>query len=219
MSTSIHLRPWNDPVIDTIGHDPRSWYAELFWLPTLGPTSLLLMRRLAMLFEEHPDGVELDVAETARLLGLGERGGRSSPLWRSLLRLVQFELAAQDGDEGALVVRRILPPINRRHVRRLPPSLQEVHEEWMAARLADAPLSDARTNAQRTAVVLTQLGGKVDDVERALVGQGFHPAVCWEAAAWARERCAAPSEILGAEIPTGWNFCAQNTAAGLASPG
>jgi hypothetical protein len=32
--------PWPDPMIDTLGHDPRSFYVEAFWLPILGPTSL-----------------------------------------------------------------------------------------------------------------------------------------------------------------------------------
>ena len=29
--------PWLDPVIDELGHDPRSAYVETFWLPVLGP--------------------------------------------------------------------------------------------------------------------------------------------------------------------------------------
>ena len=44
MPTTLTIVPWIDPIIDTIGHDPRSRYAETFWLPTLGPTSLLLLR-------------------------------------------------------------------------------------------------------------------------------------------------------------------------------
>ena len=39
MATTLTIRPWNDPVIDALGHDPRSRYAETFWLPTLGPTN------------------------------------------------------------------------------------------------------------------------------------------------------------------------------------
>ena len=40
MPEAIRVAPWPDPVLDVIGHDPRSWYAETFWLPTLGPTAL-----------------------------------------------------------------------------------------------------------------------------------------------------------------------------------
>lgn len=33
---TIRISPWVDPVIDTLGFDPRSFYCEKFWLPTLG---------------------------------------------------------------------------------------------------------------------------------------------------------------------------------------
>jgi hypothetical protein len=38
MSVTITIKPWNDPILDVAGHDPRSRYVETFWLPTLGPT-------------------------------------------------------------------------------------------------------------------------------------------------------------------------------------
>ena len=47
MPATLTIQPWPDPVIDTVGHDPRSAYVETFWLPTLGPTALLLLRHLA----------------------------------------------------------------------------------------------------------------------------------------------------------------------------
>jgi hypothetical protein len=47
MPTTVTVVPWPDSVIDQLGFDPRSTYAERFWLPTLGPTSLLLTRRRA----------------------------------------------------------------------------------------------------------------------------------------------------------------------------
>src|ERR1700693_4752155 len=98
MTGAIRVMPWPDPVLDAIGHDPRSWYAETFWLPTLGPTALLLMRHLADRFERAPEGVELPVAETAAARGLGAREGQNSPLIRSLGRLRQFELACAEND-------------------------------------------------------------------------------------------------------------------------
>ena len=36
---TLSISAWSDPIIDTLGHDPRSDYVERFWLPTLGPTS------------------------------------------------------------------------------------------------------------------------------------------------------------------------------------
>src|SRR5581483_6430248 len=39
MPPTVTITPWPDPVIDTLGFDPRASYVETFWLPTLGPTS------------------------------------------------------------------------------------------------------------------------------------------------------------------------------------
>ena len=37
MPATLLIKPWNDPVVDTLGHDPRSHYVETYWLGTLGP--------------------------------------------------------------------------------------------------------------------------------------------------------------------------------------
>jgi hypothetical protein len=187
MPTTIAVRPWSDPVIDTLGHDPRSVYVETFWLPTLGPTSLLLLRHLAARFDETPDLVELDVATTAQRLGLGHREGPSSPLVRSFTRLEQFDLACRTRDEH-LAVRRTVPPVNRRHIRRLPDALRVEHDAWAEAQLAEPPLAAARRRACRIALALLEQGDDLDRAERALHAVGFHPAICRAAAEWAHGR-------------------------------
>lgn len=184
---TLAIRPWPDPVIDTLGHDPRSVYVERFWLPTLGPTSLLLLRRIASELDARPDGVEIDMAATAQALGLGNRTGASSPLARSFDRLQQFDLACSSGDRS-FAVRRTVPPVNRRHVQRLPHDLQDEHREWAEAQLAEPPLAMARRRSRRIAFTLLEQGDDLDHVERTLHGIGFHPAVCREAAQWAHDR-------------------------------
>src|SRR5471032_505185 len=179
MPVALRVTPWPDPVLDVLGHDPRSWYAETFWLPTLGPTALLLMRHLADRFERTPEGVELPVADTAAALGLGSRDGASSPLMKSLGRLHQFELACTE-NETTIAVRRTLPPVHRRHVRRLPVALQSKHDEWIAGQRA-APVELARRRARRVALTLVAQGETIDTVERALHNAGFHPALAHEA--------------------------------------
>ncbi len=174
-------------MIDVLGHDPRSWYVETFWLPTLGPTCVLLMRHLADRFDRSPDGLTLPVVGTAQALGLGAGSGTSSPLLRSLSRLVQFDLACSSG-ESAVAVRRHLPPVNRRHVRRLPPLLQAEHSDWVQSQLDVPALDIARRRARRVAFTLLEQGDDPDHVERALCSVGFHPSVCREAACWAVER-------------------------------
>jgi hypothetical protein len=192
MTGAIHVMPWPDPVLDAIGHDPRSWYVETFWLPTLGPTALLLMRHLADRFEQHPKGVDLPVAETSAALGLGARESRQSPLIRSLVRLQQFELACSDGDT-TIAVRTTLPPVHRRHVRRLPTGLQARHAEWIEEQ-ASKPVDIARRRARRFALTLIAQGEPIDAVERALHAGGFHPALAYEAVRWAREQALATDD-------------------------
>src|SRR5919205_4035017 len=70
---TMAVRPWPDPVIDALGHDPRSPYVERFWLPVLGPSTTWLLRLLAAELEVNPAGFELDLAEAAHVLGLGNR--------------------------------------------------------------------------------------------------------------------------------------------------
>ena len=202
MSETITIRPWPDAVIDTLGYDPRAVYPERFWLPTLGPTALLLLRHIARRFDRAPEGFVLHLAETSRCLGLGERDGRNSPLARSLGRLAQFDLATHQG-EATLAVRRHVPPINRRHVRRLPPSLQEEHDAWVSAHLAEPPLAAVRRNARRMALVLLGMGDSRPEVEHALGAAGFHPALAREGAAWAWEELerADPVPLTGAASP------------------
>jgi hypothetical protein len=187
MSATLTICPWPDPVLDTVGHDPRSIYVETFWLPTLGPTALLLLRHLATRFEERPGPVELPVATASRALGVGERAGHSSPVVRTLARLETFDLACSDGHE-TIAVRRNLPPANRRHVRRLPPHLQAAHAEWAEARLAEAPHAPARRRARCLALVLLEEGVDAAHAERVLATTGFHPAICRDAVQWAQSR-------------------------------
>lgn len=191
LSETVAVRPWPDPVIDTLGHDPRSLYVETFWLPTLGPTTLLLLRHLAHRFDEigarptDPGVIELPVAATAQALGLAPRDGQNAPVRRGLERLAQFDLAYPHTD-GSVAVRRSVPPVSRRHVRRLPPHLRGEHEEWL--RQQPAPDAAAVRRARRIAVTMVELGTDVDVAERALHGIGFRPAVCREAATWAHAR-------------------------------
>ena len=101
MPATLTITPWPDPLLDTLGHDPRSLYVETFWLPTLGPTAVLLLRHLATRFDESPTGVELAVADTSQALGLGQRDGNSSPIVRTLTRLSQFDLACDVSATGS----------------------------------------------------------------------------------------------------------------------
>ena len=130
----LFLRSWADPVIDLVGYDPRSPYVERFWLPVLGPSTIWLLRRLASLLEERPGGSVVETARLARELGIGERTGPAAPFARTVKRCVDFQMARWE--EPALAVRRRLPPLAQRHLRRLPDPLRQEQRSVQVFRLA-----------------------------------------------------------------------------------
>jgi hypothetical protein len=184
---SLAIRPWPDAVIDALGHDPRSAYVERFWLGILGPSTTFLLRRLASELEVQPSGFDLPLHDTARALGLGMRGGRSSPFVRTLQRCCQFGMAQLD-EPSTLRVRRKLPPLTRHQVVRLPDELQAAHRTWQEDQLRTPGVEQLRTRARRLALSLLELGEGVEATERQLHRWKFHPAMAREATAWAWDR-------------------------------
>ena len=187
VAETLTIRPWPDPVIDSLGHDPRSHYVETYWLGILGPSTTWLLRRLAVGLEANPAGFELPLADTARCLGLGDKGGRHSPFMRALTRLVQFDLAQPHGDPE-LAVRRKLPPLNRRQVQRLPALLQAQHRALQEADLRVPALEGMRRRGRQLALSLLELGEDLEAAERQLLRWRYHPALARESAAWAWDR-------------------------------
>lgn len=181
---TLAIRPWPDPVIDVLGHDPRSLYVETFWLGILGPSTTWLLRRLATGLEASPGGFDLDLVETARSLGLGSKGGRHSPFMRALARCASFELA-DFGDDGALAVRRKVPPLTRRQVLHLSATTQAAHEAWNAAELRTPAVEQLQQRCRRLALSLCELGEDVDATERQLLRWRFPPVLCRASADWA----------------------------------
>lgn len=180
----LTVRPWPDPVIDTLGHDPRSPYVEQFWLGVLGPSTTWLLRRLAAGLDAAPAGFDLDLAEVATALGIGGRSGRHAPLARALARCVRFELAELRPDLS-LAVRRKLPPLSRRQIVRLPASLQVAHAQWQEVRLAEPAADEIRRRCRRLALSLLELGEDREGTEHQLIRWKFHPTLVQESAAWA----------------------------------
>ena len=179
----IHISVWPDPLIDRLGHDPRSAYVEQFWLSVLGPSTVWLLRHWANMLDHQPDGAEIDLALAARRLGLGHKGGRNSPLARSIIRACRFGAARAPGG-GRLGVRRRLPPLNRCQIQRLPEELQLRHQEYLDAPLASADITN-QERARRLALGLVECGDPLDAAELQLDRWSFSPNVAAEAVNWA----------------------------------
>lgn len=123
---SLDVVAWQDPLIDSLGHDPNDEYCEQFWLPIVGPSVYLMGRRFVVWLDANPDGLVVPVVPLSASIGLGQGTGRSAPAIRSLARMVAFGLARLDsGDRFA--VRRRWPPLTAARARRLPAWLVDDH--------------------------------------------------------------------------------------------
>jgi len=201
LSTDVlTIRPWPDEVIDALGHDPRSAYVERFWLGVIGPSSVWLLRRVASGLEAAPSGFTLPLADTARAIGLGG-DGRSSAFARTLGRICQFDLARIELPD-TVAVRRKLPPLARRHLARLPASLQEEHRQWQELELQVPELDRQRNRARKLAMSLIALGEDLEATERQLLRWRLHPSLCREAALWAWREHAQAAADPGPSRPT-----------------
>ena len=87
---TLHIVAWVDPVVDTLGYDPRSFYVEQFWLPVVGPTSTWFLRRVAAQFDAAPGDRAQPRRHGARPGTRGPRGSSFAfPACASPLRLFQ----------------------------------------------------------------------------------------------------------------------------------
>jgi len=184
MVESIRVTIWPDPLMDRLGHDPRSVYVEQFWLGILGPSTVWLLRHCASQLDQAPEGFDLALGDVAGALGLGHRGGRNSPLARSIMRACRFG-AARALSEGELQVRRRVAPLNRSQVQRLPEYLQERHRIHTERELDLGDLDSQRRRARRLALGLVGCGGHLDDSELQLGRWRIHPSIAAEAVRWA----------------------------------
>ena len=171
----LMILPWHDPVVDSIGHDVRSQYVELFWLNVLGPTATWALRRLVTGLERYPLGYELDAVETAGMLGLAYSTGTSSSFSRALQRCVMFGMALPM--LGGLAVRRRVPPVAERHLARMPERLRTMHAQWTVRECAIDDLSRGRSLAE----VMLAAGDDPEVVERQLLAVGVPPSAATEA--------------------------------------
>lgn len=184
---TLHIRPWPDEVNDDVGFDPRSAYVESFWLGVLGPSTTWLMRRLVAGLERRPDGYPLSLSDTARSLGLSDRGGRSSPFVRAVHRTIKFQLAVPQGPD-VLAVHRKMPLLNAHQVNQLPSTLQEAHAQWQEDQL-HLPSNDlVRRRGRLLALSMIEMGAEWEAAEYRLLEMRYHPAMAHDAAGWAWER-------------------------------
>jgi hypothetical protein len=124
---SVEVVALRHPILEALGHQPTSDYAEQFWLPTIGPSALWTHRRMNAGFVGGKESYSLDLADLGREIGLGAGTGRNSMIVRTVTRLVDFHLA--EILDGRLGVSTMLPPLTRRQATHLPEQLATRHQE------------------------------------------------------------------------------------------
>ncbi len=179
----LHVLRWHDPLIDRLGHDPRSRYIERFWLGVLGPSTTLLLRVFADAHDEHRGVAHLDLGDVAVQIGVGNHGGRNSPLSRSIQRAIRLG-AARPAGADSIEVRHRLAPLSRSQIERLPFALQAEHQ-----RRHEQPVTTgtARSRARRLALSLIECGDSFAKTERQLDQWRVTGPIAAEAVNWAWE--------------------------------
>jgi len=118
---------WDDEYLAACGYDVRDRYVETYWLPILGPSAVLALRRVADQLEQCPTWAHVDLVDFGASLGIGGSTGRHTHINRTIARLVGFGLARIDGD--GLYVRISIPPLPIRLRHRLPRPLYDALAE------------------------------------------------------------------------------------------
>ena len=160
---TLTVTPWADPVIDTLGHDPRSPYVERFWLGILGPSHHLAAapaggrprapaRRLRARRSPRPPGA----SGSAPGAGATRRSCARSPAAASSAWPARRRRRAGRAPQAAAAQ----PPAGRPPARR---RCSEAHQRLAgAASCARRPDDRDRRRARRLALSLLELG---EDVE------------------------------------------------------
>lgn len=104
----LRVIAWQDSLVDGQGNPAWSHQAEREWLPLIGPTAMVALRRMAVDVSAGP--VVYDLAALGAELGVP---GQKGAFERALRRLVRFRLVALV--DGSLLVRtRLLEPKRRK---------------------------------------------------------------------------------------------------------
>lgn len=110
---------------------------HLALLARLGPSAVLLWKRLARLVADSAEPVEIDLVDTLACVGLGTGLARNGVGARTVGRMIAFDLARRAGRDGAvLAVRTAVAPLTAIQADRLPAGARAVHDSYVSTRPA-----------------------------------------------------------------------------------
>ena len=154
----LHAVPHPSAPVRQAGFPLDHPYVEQCWAPVIGPTSVLLLRRLPVLWRESLS-VEVELEELSGSLGLGHSTGRNGSLQRTLDRLVRFRFAVVEGPAD-LAVFTEAPPVSAKNLERLPAWCQSQHVQLLGAHL------DRLAQLQVAPASPTNLAARLDRLSR-----------------------------------------------------
>lgn len=155
------------PTIRDVGFDLEHRYLEQCWSAVIGPSALLLLRRLPTLWvTEIP--AEIDSAEMARSLGLRHTTSQHGSLQRTMERLCRFGLARPSQDRPGLDVYRQIPILSPRELARVPQWTRNAH-----TRLFNDHLEIVTAGAE-AAIEVPPVLARMDKIQPATHGSDTH---------------------------------------------
>ena len=132
----LTLAPVNHPnrQVRRVGFDLSDTYVEQCWSAVVGPSAVVLLRRMPELWR-HEIPARIPASELSRSIGLGAGTGANSRLMATMERLAKFGLARQGADPDRLDVYLEVapPPAGQRH--RVPDWTRTTHEQSFGAHL------------------------------------------------------------------------------------
>lgn len=176
---TITIFPWSEST-SAEQFDLRDDYIEFFWLPSLGPSAVLMLRRIGAFLENEPDGFDVHLPSFSNQLGLGAGTARTSPFRRAFERLVYYDLASPTSTDE-LYVHTTVPSITRRQLMRLPASLRKLHATWNIPTEERVSVSEMKSRAFHTAATMRSGGHTKEEVTAQLMQWHFHPAIVHDA--------------------------------------
>lgn len=155
-NSTLSFTPVDHPrtQIRNVGFELEHPYVEQCWAAVIGPSSVLLLRRLPALWSAEVPAV-VDAAEFARSLGLGSGTKPTGRLHNTLGRLTYFGLAERSPDGSGLDVYCQVPVLSPRQLAQVPWMTREAHERIFGEHLRT--LADGDGHAESTPRILSRL--------------------------------------------------------------
>lgn len=125
-----HFTDWPIERLDAPCYAADSVYVETFWLPSLGPSSTWLLRKLAAGLQGR-DELTVLMSDLARHIGLSPTLSVNGPVVKTMKRLERLKMIRAIGP-SQWKVRCTLPGLPLASLAHLPPALQALHELWLA---------------------------------------------------------------------------------------